>query len=152
LMSYTDGPQGYYYTYFTTGPGGSLQGHYQYVGDATPMVLDIAAIQARYGADPTTATGNDVYAFTDNQIYYQAIYDAGGTDTFDLSAVTRGSTVDLRPGAYSSIAYWSVADQIAYNDAHFNPSHYSGFTTYISGTFDAESYTWTNNVGIAYST
>ncbi len=57
---------------------------------STPMVMDILAIQARYGADLTTRTGNDIYGFDSaipgrpmynfdtnpNPVF--SIYDAGG--------------------------------------------------------------------------
>lgn len=44
----------------------------------TPMVLDIAAVQAIYGADPTTRTGDNVYRFDQSATVVQSIYDAGG--------------------------------------------------------------------------
>jgi serralysin len=79
----------------------------------TPMVDDIAAIQAIYGADPTTRAGDtvygfhstagrDVYDFNANNAPALAIYDARGNDTLDLSGFVTGVFIDLRPGAFSS--------------------------------------------------
>jgi serralysin len=79
----------------------------------TPLLHDIATIQAMYGADPTTRTGDTVYGFNSNagrDVYDFAvntmpvisIYDAGGVDTLDFSGWATGSEIDLNPGAFSS--------------------------------------------------
>ncbi|WP_442583366.1 M10 family metallopeptidase [Mesorhizobium sp. ASY16-5R] len=148
VMSYTH--QDYFYTW--SGGGGSIFVNYNGTVDFTPMVLDIAAIQTHYGADKTTATGNNVYAFTDTSLNgRQAIYDAGGIDTIDLSALSRGSKVDLRPGAYSDIAYYSVADQTA----DLIQQYGAQFASFITNTLNnpgAPAYEWENNVGLAFTT
>lgn len=80
----------------------------------TPMLHDILTIQAKYGADTTTRTGNTtygfnsnagnaVYDFTSNKFPYLTIYDAGGVDTLDLSGYGGGNFVDLHAGAFSSV-------------------------------------------------
>jgi len=69
------------------------------------MVYDILAIQKLYGANINHRTGNDTYAFNPAAPSFEAIWDAGGTDTFSVAAFANGCTVDLRPGAYSSLAY-----------------------------------------------
>lgn len=84
----------------------------------TPMMNDIMAIQAIYGADPTTRTGDTVYGFnctvndgtesvfdfTVNWAPILCIYDAGGTDTLDLSGFSAASKIDLSPGSFSDCA------------------------------------------------
>lgn len=75
----------------------------------TPMVYDILAIQRLYGANMTTRTGEDTYAFDPDAPSFEAIWDAGGTDTFSVASFANGCTVDLKPGAYSSLAYDGVA-------------------------------------------
>jgi serralysin len=115
----------------------------------TPMVFDIAAIQQRYGADPTTGAGDNVYTpDMDDAPALFAYYDAGGIDELNLSLLTRGSIVDLNPGAYSSLSYWSAADQAAYWTA-LHPSLAGQIASAFSepGTF-----TWSNNLGLAYTT
>jgi serralysin len=80
----------------------------------TPMVHDVAAIQAIYSADTTTRTGNttygfnstaglDVFDFTRNTNPIVTIYDAAGTDTLDLSGFGGVQRIDLTPGAYSDV-------------------------------------------------
>lgn len=71
----------------------------------TPMVYDVLAIQKLYGANTTYKTGADTYAFDPSAPSFETIWDAGGTDTFSVEAFTQACTVDLRPGAYSSLAY-----------------------------------------------
>lgn len=75
----------------------------------TPMVYDILAIQKLYGANMTYHTGADTYAFNPAAPSFETIWDAGGTDTFSVAAFSQGCTVDLRPGAYSSLSYDSVS-------------------------------------------
>jgi serralysin len=109
------------------------------------MMLDIAALQAMYGANYTTNSGDTVYKWTPdsgntvingsvaiepgaNRIF-ATIWDGGGNDTYDLSAYTSGLGIDLRPGK------WSVfdSDQLAdLGDGHtargsiFNALEYHG--------------------------
>ncbi len=79
----------------------------------TPLRDDIAAIQRLYGANMTTRTGDTIYGFNsdaDNQAYrisadkqvVFAIWDAGGTNTLDLSGYATDQLLDLRPGAFSN--------------------------------------------------
>ena len=82
----------------------------------TPMLNDIMAMQTIYGADTTTRTTDTeygfncnisgslaaIYSFTSNHNPILTIYDAGGTDTLNLSGWSTPSSVDLAPGAYSS--------------------------------------------------
>jgi serralysin len=86
----------------------------------TPMLHDIMAIQAIYGAETTTRTGNTTYGFNSNADVWVynfgqnthpvlCIYDSGGLDTLDLSGWTFSCTIDLTPGAYSS------SDMMTYN-------------------------------------
>jgi serralysin len=85
----------------------------QWVYGQTPLLHDIATIQAMYGADPTTRVGDtvygfnsnagrDVYDFNVNKMPVISIYDAGGIDTLDFSGWNTGSEIDLNPGAFSS--------------------------------------------------
>ncbi len=146
VMAYATYEDSVSWTVEVTPEGGRITGHY--VEPSTPMVFDIAAIQARYGADPATAAGNTTYSFDQATPFMKAIYDAGGTDTIDLSGHTRSSVIDLTPGAYSSIDYYSRAAQEAYWT-----SLYPGGASAIHQTFSApDTYTWSNNLGIAYST
>lgn len=98
----------------------------------TPMVWDIQAIQALYGANTTTRTTGTVYFGDGNRSYDEAeyqyatnddnslgmqvlgedgiyrdviltIWDAGGVDLIDASDLRTASDIDLRPGQYSSI-------------------------------------------------
>jgi len=65
---------------------------------ATPMAFDIAAIQLLYGANTTTATGNDTYLLpgSGDLLAWSCIWDAGGTDTISAANCDGGATIDLR--------------------------------------------------------
>ncbi len=101
----------------------------------TPLLHDIYVIQQKYGADPTTRTGDttygfnsnagrDVFDFTQNEHPYLAIYDAGGEDTIDLSGFEASVVIDLRDGQFSSAGQGNIttADQAealqSLNDAY----------------------------------
>ncbi len=88
--------------------GGSGWGYAQ-----TPMVHDIMTIQSMYDAETTTRTGDTTYGFNSNAgntlfdfsvnaSPILTIYDAGGTDTLDLSGFSNRAIIDLAPGTYSS--------------------------------------------------
>lgn len=87
VMSYTDDP------WFAVAPW------YDYGYCATPMAFDIATIQRVYGANMSTATGNNIYTLPTNNAagtYWSCIWDAGGTDTISGAASSGGVTIDLR--------------------------------------------------------
>ncbi|MGG5809407.1 M10 family metallopeptidase [Falsiroseomonas sp. CW058] len=99
------------------------------------MMLDIAALQALYGADYGHLAGDTRYAWNPatgetiidgagqgapgdgwggaaNRVFL-TVWDGGGTDTYDLSAYAGGVSVDLAPGGHSVLA----AQQLAVLDA-----------------------------------
>ncbi|HEY0012291.1 MAG TPA: M10 family metallopeptidase C-terminal domain-containing protein [Allosphingosinicella sp.] len=80
---------------------------------STPLLHDIAALHALYGANMTTRTGDTVYGFNatagrdaynlglnPNLIF--SIWDAGGIDTLDLSGFNTPSDIDLEQGGFTS--------------------------------------------------
>lgn len=102
VMAYNEISNGRIYN--VSGDANSYQWVSQDLNPATPMVYDIAAAQYLYGANMTTRTGDDTYSWTTNARFFETIWDAGGTDTLDLSNQTLPSIIDLTPGAYSSVA------------------------------------------------
>jgi len=95
-------------------------------GNQTYMIDDIAALQYMYGANFATNAGNTTYtwnpttgamsingvsqgASSSNKIY-EAIWDGGGNDTYNLSNYKTNLTIDLRPGAWSTFSTAQLAD------------------------------------------
>jgi serralysin len=95
------------------------------------MMLDIAALQAMYGADFTHRAGDTRYgwdpltgeAFIDgigqgrpgdgvggsaNRVF-MTVWDGGGIDTYDLSNYAGGVAVDLAPGGFSVLSAGQLA-------------------------------------------
>lgn len=132
---------------FTPAGNGGLNASSQSVVAATPMVLDILAAQAIYGAETSTRAGDTVYTFSPRANIVQTIWDGGGTDRIDASNFTTPVQIDLRPGAYSSIGIMSAADQIAYWSALY-PNSASFIRQVINGTSNL--FTYTDNVAIAF--
>jgi Ca2+-binding RTX toxin-like protein len=99
---------------------------------STPLLYDIMAIQAKYGADYTTRATDTVYGFnstagraafdfTLNMNPVIAIWDGGGIDTLDVSGYVPGGfetfnqVIDLRSGKFSNIGSLTSNVVIAYN-------------------------------------
>jgi Ca2+-binding RTX toxin-like protein len=66
------------------------------------MLLDIAALQQRWGANMNHRTGDDVYTGPRGGVI-DVIWDAGGIDTISAEGRTDNVTIDLREGGFSSI-------------------------------------------------
>jgi serralysin len=119
------------------------------------MMLDIAALQAMYGADYTHRAGNTRYSWDPNtgetfidgigqgrpgegsvgqtNRIFLTIWDGGGTDTYDLSNYANGVLVDLAPGAHSvlsasQLAVLDVRDGTQARGNVFNSLLYQGNT------------------------
>ncbi len=92
----------------------------------TWMMLDIAALQTKYGADFTPNDGEVVYSWTpasgntyvngkvaiapgENRIF-ATIWDGGGNVTYDLSAYSRGVQIDMRTGQHSTFSDVQLAN------------------------------------------
>lgn len=95
------------------------------VSDGGPQTFqrgDIAALQALYGANFNTNSGNTTYkVYADGSMtiqdgsnpaviladgsrpLYRTIWDGNGTDVYDFSALSEDQTIDLRPGEGSAV-------------------------------------------------
>jgi serralysin len=69
----------------------------------TPMIDDVAALQAMYGANMAYKATNTVYSWSAGAQIFETIWDAGGIDHIDASNQTQGAIINLRPGTLSSI-------------------------------------------------
>jgi len=99
-MSYNNGTQGIIFSGHGHEKGATSEALVKITSSL--QLYDIAAIQYLYGANTNTKTGNDIYTFnTDAEL--KSIWDAGGTDTFDLSNQTLDAKIDLTAGSFSSI-------------------------------------------------
>jgi serralysin len=134
------------------GPGRHLFIEGESTSPDGPMVYDILALQAIYGANPTTNLGSTTYSFAENKPFLTSIYDAGGVDTIDISAHHRMSYIDLTPGAYSSIAIIPEAEQLAHWTSVY-PDFASEITGWITRS-QANNYLYEgkDNLGIAFNT
>ncbi len=109
---YEDSRQYTVMSYFSeSNTGGSYGGRYA----SAPQLDDIRAAQIEYGANMSTRTGDTVYGFnatadrawfaatTSSSRVIFAVWDAGGTDTFDFSGYSQAQTIDLREGFFSNV-------------------------------------------------
>ncbi len=105
MMSYVDG-------WFTAPHGRSPSEDYGWIG--SPMAFDIAVLQAKYGANLSHRTGNDIYVLPDENAvgtYYSCIWDAGGWDTIvyrgsrDATINLNAATLEFAPGGGGWISY-----------------------------------------------
>ncbi len=109
---YEDSQQYTVMSYFSAGnTGGRTAG----IFPSAPMLDDIAAIQQEYGPNMSTRTGDTIYGFnsTADRPWFQAaspasrlifaVWDAGGSDTFDFSGYSSSQLIDLRDGYFSDV-------------------------------------------------
>jgi serralysin len=152
-----------YFSHGNTGATGyvnwSTGGYYQ--TPQTPMVHDIAAVQAMYGADLTTRTGNTTYGFNSNagrEVFdftqninpFLTIYDAGGHDTLDLSGFSHPSILDLRDGAFSS-GFGEIPDPVQLNAMYGLNWTLAQWNALYEGRTNNPGFL-SENIGIAYGT
>lgn len=109
-------------SYFSAAESGAQ--HFGRFG-ATPLLHDVAAMQALYGANLTTRPGDTVYGFNSNagRIAFDftintqpvvTIWDAGGEDTLDCSGFAAAQVIDLRQGAFSDVGIQTANVSIAF--------------------------------------
>ena len=110
----------------------------------TPMLYDVLALQAMYGAETTTRTGNTTYGFNAtsdvpsifnfaiNKHPVLCIYDAAGNDTLDFSGWNTASRIDLAPGSFSDCDMMTSNVSIAFSATIENARGGGGADT-ISG-------------------
>ena len=112
-----------YWTAATTGANHVATGIAYFA--STPLVYDVAALQALYGANMATRADATVYGFHatagrevfdlslhPNTVF--TIWDGGGRDALDLSGFTLPSRIDLHPGAFSDTGEMTSNISIAY--------------------------------------
>lgn len=81
---------------------------------SSPQLYDIAAIQAKYGANMAHNSTNTIYRWTANTPTIETVWDGGGVDRFDFSNQALNVTADLRSGMYTRFANTTNAITIAY--------------------------------------
>jgi len=95
---------------------------------ATPMVLDVLALQYLYGKNNTTNATNTTYTLIQNSMY-QTIWDAGGTDVVDVSQSIVGWEIQL-PTQNSALYSALVDTRVGYALPASEASLSSPFTLY----------------------
>ncbi len=109
---YEDSRQYTIMSYFAeSNTGAAFKGSYA----SAPLLHDIYAIQALYGANYGAFTGDTVYGFGSNadRPWFTAssansplvfsVWDAGGADTFNFSGYSQAQKIDLNGGAFSDV-------------------------------------------------
>ncbi len=110
VMTYNDGWQVKYPNYT------AVDGNFGFGWQATPMALDIAAVQAIYGPNSNVATTDDIYALptvNEKGTGWRSIWDTGGIDT--ISAVGAKASAYIALNAASLIGA-TAGGTVAYVD------------------------------------
>jgi Ca2+-binding RTX toxin-like protein len=120
----------YWFQHDPLGPG--------MIAPSTYSSLDILSLQAWYGAKGATNQLANQYTFTDTSVF-KTIYDVGGVDTIDVSALSGTVFLDLRPGFVSQqgdksifgLAFSGDVIQAAIDRQWWNDSNASNLDTRI---------------------
>ena len=116
-------------------------------------LLDVAALQAIYGVNTTYATEDNTYSLSFADKKYLTIWDAGGTDTINVSNTKGNSHIDLRAGQHSSVDIRDIDQQIADTLTWLDDQQAPDFSDWIHDVYNdnADSiYTGQNNLSIAF--
>lgn len=118
-------------------------------------LYDVAALQAVYGYNQTTRTGSDTYSVSYDNHEYRVIWDAGGTDLINAGDATFLCSIDLRPGAFSSVNMHSLQVQEAATVQMYQQAGYAWAESWVHGVYSDTSrtgswYTGENNLAIGY--
>lgn len=113
IMSYNRGaltdPQNNYLL-----PPTNSEGH-----SATPMALDIMAAQLKYGYNPTTAAGNDIYllpaAKPGEATHWETIYDTNGIDTLSAASASSNVVINLKAAPLNAYRFQEKEYSESYN-------------------------------------
>lgn len=119
--------------------------NFGYNNSSTPMLMDIYAIQQKYGANMSTRTGDSVYGFNSNLggvydfnnhdgVAVIAIWDAGGTDTLDFSGYSSNQVLNLNQGAFSNAGSGVGNVAVAYGAVIENATGGSGADTFYGNS------------------
>jgi serralysin len=96
----------------------------QFAGDllhydpATPMILDVLALQALYGVNRSAGLGDTIYSLG-AQPYYYTIWDAGGWDVLDASNSSFGWEIALPDYQLSDVVTEKVGYAVSEGSAGF---------------------------------
>lgn len=95
------------------------------------MLFDVLALQDRWGANLSTATGDDTYTGPRTSTI-DAIWDAGGWgDGLDASANPNAVVLDLREGAFSQ--FGAIEDVVIAYGTRIEEAHGSAYDDFIRG-------------------
>jgi serralysin len=150
VMTYTQNDRNMIWN--ITSSGGSLSARAVTVQPITPMLYDVAFAQENYGAETSVRSTDTSYTFSSAPEVFQTIVDAGGTDTIDASGITnRSSIINLTAGAFSSIGYRSIADQLSDAVATYGAGASAWLGNLYGASYTSRLYEWNDNVAIANS-
>jgi hypothetical protein len=121
------------------------------------QLYDVMALQAFYGADTTTRTGDDIYELSSlyDDHRHEVIWDAGGYDILNLSSTTHTDIIDMDSGTLSSVDVHSIETQKReaierFVESDFSRSDAENFVNEAFNGIDPETvYTGIDNLGIA---
>jgi serralysin len=82
---------------------------------ATPMILDVLALQYLYGPNMQSNLGDSTHTLTRSG-YYLTLWDAGGNDTMDASSATDGWLIALPDIQPSTVVSTKVGIALPYSD------------------------------------
>lgn len=94
--------------------------------------FDVVVLQHLYGKAEKTNTGDTIYSYDDTYDFHQLIYDVDGIDTISVEDSVRNNVIDLRSGAFSSIA----SNPTGFYDKNLGGEHLNRSNNNLSIAYD----------------
>lgn len=99
---------------------------------ATPMILDVYALQYLYGKNTTVNSGNSVYTLLADGLY-KTLWDPSGIDTLDASQNTAGWTIELPETSLSKLVDTRAGYAVPTTDLYLAAPH---SLTWLAGDYE----------------
>lgn len=93
--------------------------------NATPMALDVMAVQIKYGYNQNYSNDDNVYRLqvesTDFSTYWECIWDTGGTDMITASDASHDVVINLKPARLNAYRFQEkeLAEAYAWSDKKY---------------------------------
>ena len=143
IMSYTNAHGNIYE--FSNTPSGGASYQQKELAPQLFSLFDVEALQSIYGVNTAENTQDNVYTYLYTDFALVTLWDAGGTDTIDISSGQGYSVIDLNGGTLNSVDTYNLSQVTSYYQ-----NTISGYQDWVASTLSSDTglYMGEKNLGI----